>query len=376
MNDFKSTQLNEEDKFSSSSFVNVRINKVVEGKIIGRAKSAVFLDLGILGTGIIFGKEFQDVRSELRNLKIGESISAKIIDIENEDGYVELSFKEAVNELNWNKVRQIKEKDEVITVKISGVNKGGLLTNVFKTPAFLPISHFSLFTRALAKGEDKRSSSPKGREKNINKILKELQDFISKELEVKIFNFDKKQNKIILSTKGITDNNLKLKEDVFKNYKIGDIVEGEITGITNFGVFIRFTGIEGLIHISELDWQIVEDPLNLVKVGEKVKAKIISIENNKIFLSLKALKQNPWENIEKKYKKGNIIKGKVLKFNSYGAFVQITSKIQGLCHISNFGTKTKMEEDLKINKKYDFQILSINTKEYRINLKLVEKNEK
>jgi ribosomal protein S1 len=121
-----------------------------------------------------------------------------------------------------------------------------------------------------------------------------------------------------------------------------------------------------------MDWQIVENPLDIVKIGEKIKAKIISIENDKVFLSLKALKQNPWEDVEKKYKKGDIIKAKVVKLNSYGAFVQITPIIQGLCHVSKFSTKTKMEEVLEINKKYDFQILSINPKEYRINLKLIE----
>jgi small subunit ribosomal protein S1 len=331
-----------------NNFKPIQLNKVVEGKIIGRAKSAVFLDLGILGTGIIFGKEFQDTRSELRNSKIGESIFAQIIETENEDGYVELSFKQAVNKLNWDKVRQIKEKDEIITVKISGANKGGLLTNVFGIPAFLPISQLSSF----------------------NKNFKELQGFIGKEIEVKIFNFDKKQNKLILSEKEV-NNNLKIK-NILENHKIEDIVEGEVSGITNFGVFIRFSGIEGLIHISEMDWQIVENPLDIVKIGEKIKAKIISIENDKVFLSLKALKQNPWEDVEKKYKKGDIIKAKVVKLNSYGAFVQITPIIQGLCHVSKFSTKTKMEEVLEINKKYDFQILSINPKEYRINLKLIE----
>ena len=166
----------------------------------------------------------------------------------------------------------------------------------------------------------------------------------------------------------------KLKE-ILKNYKAGDLVEGEITGITDFGVFIKFgdKGLEGLIHISELDWQLIEDPADIVKVGEKVKAKIISIVDDKVSLSLKALKKDPWAGIEEKYKKGDMVEGKVTKFNPFGAFIQLTPKIQGLCHISEFGTKTKMEEKLKIGKKYNFQILSIEPKEHRMSLKLVEK---
>ena len=154
---------------------------------------------------------------------------------------------------------------------------------------------------------------------------------------------------------------------------MGDVVKGEITGITNFGVFMKFgkENLEGLIHISELDWQLINDPAEIVEAGEKVKAKIISILDDKVSLSLRALKEDPWKDIEKKYKKGDVIKGKVTKFNPYGAFIEISPKIQGLCHISEFGTKSKMEEALKIDKTYNFQILSIDPAEHRMSLKLV-----
>jgi ribosomal protein S1 len=158
------------------------------------------------------------------------------------------------------------------------------------------------------------------------------------------------------------------------------VVEAEITGITDFGVFVRFSQegntldfVEGLIHISELDWQLIENPADVVKVGQTVKAKIISISDNKVSLSLKALKEDPWQGIEEKYKKGDVVKGKVTKFNPYGAFIQITPQIQGLCHISEFGTNTKMEEALQIDQTYKFQISSIEPKEHRMILKLEEK---
>ena len=162
---------------------------------------------------------------------------------------------------------------------------------------------------------------------------------------------------------------------------MGDTVEGEITGLVDFGAFIKFPvpedpktpSLEGLIHISELDWSIVEDPSEIVKVGDKVKAKIIEIKDDKVSLSLKALKQDPWSGIEDKYKKGDVIKGTVTKFNPFGAFIQIASKVQGLCHISEFGTKAKMEEMLKIGEKYNFEILEIRAEEHRMGLKLAEK---
>lgn len=182
----------------------IQVGKIVEGIIIGRAKSAVFLDLKTLGTGIIFGKEFQTARNELRSLKMGDSIFAKVIEIENEDGYVELSFQQASNELNWDKVRQAKEKGEIIGVKIAGANKGGLLTNIFGIPAFLPVSQLSF------------QNYPKVEKGDTNKILKELQNFIGQTIEVKVFDFDQKQNKLILSEKinGVTSSTLVVEDKV------------------------------------------------------------------------------------------------------------------------------------------------------------------
>jgi small subunit ribosomal protein S1 len=280
--------------------------------------------------------------------------------LENEEGYIELSLRGASKELTWEVLKQKKEKGEFLIVKILGANKGGLLTEVSGIPAFLPVSqllpeHYPRVERAEA-----------------SKILTALQKFIGKELKIKIFDLDPREEKLILSEK--IQEVEKIKE-ILKNYKIGQVVEGEITGITDFGAFMKFgpKNLEGLIHISELDWKLIENPSEIVKVGEKVKAKIIEISDDKISLSLRALKKDPWKDIEKKYKKGDVVPGKVTKFNPFGAFVQITPKIQGLCHVSEFGTKAKMEEILKINKKYNFQILSIDPAEHRMSLKLVEK---
>ena len=337
-----------------------QVGKIVEGKIVGFGQAAVFLDLAPWGTGIIYGKEFLEAKNELKKLKIGDTVFAKIIDLENEDGYIELSLSQASNELVWLELQQKKEKGEKIVVKISGANKGGLLTEVSGISAFLPVSQLS------------PENYPRVEGANSIKILTELQKFIGKDLEVKIFDLDPRERKLILSEKAKEIEKIR---EMLKNYKVGDVVEGEITGITNFGVFMRFgkEGLEGLIHISELDWQLIEDPADVVKVGDKIKAKIISIADDKVSLSLKALKEDPWKDIEKKFKKGDIKEGEVTKFNPYGAFIKITPKIQGLCHISEFGTKSKMESSLKIGEKYQFQILSIEPEVHRMSLKLVEK---
>jgi len=337
-----------------------QIGKIVEGKVIGKARSAIFLDLSPVGTGIIYGREFHESKEALKRLKIGETLFTKIVDLENDEGYIELSLNQASDELTWEKLSQLKEKGETISIKISGANKGGLLAEVFGVPAFLPVSQLL------------PNNYPRVEKGDTSKIIKELQKFIGQDMEVKVFDLDPREGKLILSEKAKEDEKIK---EILKNYKIEDIVEGEITGITDFGVFMKFgeEGLEGLVHISELDWQLIEDPADIVKVGEKIKAKIISISESKVSLSLKALKKDPWLDIETKYKKGDVIEGKVTKLNPYGAFVQLTPKIQGLCHISEFGTKTKMETMLKMEEKYNFQILEIQPKEHRMSLKLVEK---
>ena len=333
-----------------------QVGKIVEGKIIGKGRSAVFLDLGALGTGIIYGREFQGAKDELKESKIGDTVLAKIIDLEDEEGYIELSLSQASEELVWEKLKQKKDEGEILEVSISGANKGGLLTEVSGVPAFLPVSQLL------------PENYPRVEKGDSMKILQELQKFVGKDLKVKIFDLDARQGKLILSEKA--RENEKIKE-MLKKYKLGDVVEGEITGVTDFGVFIKFNDLEGLIHISELDWQLIEDPADIVKIGDKAKAKIISINEDKVSLSLKALKQDPWQDIEGQFKKGEVVKGKVTKFNPYGAFVELAPKIQGLIHISEFGTKTKMQEVLKIGEKYKFQVLSLDPKKHRMSLKLI-----
>ena len=291
--------------------------------------------------------------------------------MENEDGYIELSVSKASKELMWKDLQKKKEQGETIKIKITGANKGGLLTNVEDIPAFLPVSQLS------------SSHYPQVKNADQTKILQELQKFIHTDFEVKILEFIPKDDKLVLSEKAKEFENV---EDILKNHKEDDIVEGVITKIVNFGVFIKFPTkvskeneesapkeIEGLIHISEIDWELVDDPNKLFEIGQKIKAKIVKIAQGRISLSIKALMPNPWENADKEYKEKDKIKAKVVKINPFGLLVKLPSKIQGLCHISEFESKAKMEEQMKISQMYDFEILSVEPKKHKILLKPVIK---
>jgi len=343
----------------------LKTEDIIEGKIIGKGRSAVYLDLGMFGTGIIFGKEYQTAKDMLRSCKDGEKVFAKIVSLENNDGYVELSACKAGQDFAWDTIKEKKNKEEMVKVKILGANKGGLLAKIMNIPAFLPVSQLSSQNYPKVEGGDS------------TKILKELQRFIGTEMDVKVLDFDQSEEKLIISEK-IKD--MEKARELLKEYKIGDVVKGKITGIADFGAFISFgDGIEGLIHISEMAWQIIKSPSEVVQEEEIIEAKIIEINNERAFLSLKALKNNPWEKMKGKYKIDDLVKGKVTKINPFGAFIQLitesddeSDKIQGLCHVSEFGTVEKMADNLTVGTEYNFQIISLNPKEHRMILKPVK----
>lgn len=337
----------------------LKVGDIIEGQVVAKEKGELFLDLGAQGTGIVFGKEFQEARHIISGLKTQNKVFAKVVELKNDQGYTELSLKEVSKELAWEKLNKQKEKAELIAIKITGANKGGLLAELEGISGFLPVSQLS------------QQNYPKVADGDTAKILEELQKFVGREMEVQILDLDPKASKLILSEKAKESGKIK---ELLKKYKLGDTVQGEITGIVEFGAFVKFGGkdeLEGLIHISELDWKMIEDPGLVVKMGQKIQAKIINMENDKVFLSLKALKKDPWEGIEKTYKKGDRVSCKVTKFNPFGAFAQITDEIQGLCHISEFGIQEKMEEKLILGKSYDFEILEIRPSEHKMSLKLV-----
>ena len=363
---------------------NPNIGSTVEGTVVARERSALYIDLGVFGAGIIYGREYFEAKELIKGLNVGDKVFAKITEMENDQGYRELSLKGASKDMSWQKLRDIKEKGEIVKVKVTGVNKGGLLAVLDGISAFLPVSQLAPEHYPRVVDADKQ------------KILRELQKFIGKTLEVKILDLLAEENKLILSEKAKAEEQT---SETLKNYKKGDIISGQITGIADFGVFIKFpitaktseddseqntdlsgealakeekAGIEGLIHISELDWQLVENPAEVVKVGEIIKAQIIGITNSQVFLSLKSMKENPWEEVEKKFKKGDTLNAKVLKVSSFGAFVEVLPKIRGLCHVSEFESEEKMKEKLSVGQMYDFEVLLIDLKEHRMSLKLVK----
>ncbi len=203
-----------------------------------------------------------------------------------------------------------------------------------------------------------------------SKILDELRKLVGEELAVKVIDFNPRNDKLIVSEREAAEQNIK---ELLNQYKEGSEIEGVISGTADFGAFVKFVdnpAIEGLIHISELDHRLIENPRDAVKIGEQIKAKIIEIKDGRVSLSLKALKPDPWEKVEKKYKQGKEAEGTVNKFNPFGAFIDLDPEIQGLIHISEFGSDEEMKKRLEAGKTYKFIIEAVKPEEKRISLKL------
>jgi small subunit ribosomal protein S1 len=334
------------------------VGDIVEGKVIEQKGSSLFVDLGPYGTGIIYGRELINARETIRSLKPGDTITAKVVETANKNGYIELSLKEAGQDIVWREAEELQKKRASLNLPVLDANKGGLILEWKGIQGFLPASQLRLKHYPRVEGGDKE------------KILDELKKMVGTNLNVTIIALDSQEGKLIFSEKGTEVDELK---DIISKYKVGDILECEITGVVDFGVFVKIEDdLEGLVHISELDWSLVENPSDLYKIGDKVTAQIIEIKDDKISLSIKALKQNPWTNAQEKYKKGDIVKGVVIKFNRHGALVSIEEGVAGLVHISEFGTEKKMKEKLELGKSYLFQIVLFEPENHRLILNFLD----
>lgn len=349
---------------------------VIQGEIIEVSSNAIYVDLEAFGTGIVLGREIKDGMGTGK-LKVGDKISATVMDLENEDGYIELSIREASYEKAWEDLERKRDDQEKVSTKVISANKGGLLIEVNGISGFLPVSQLS------------SKNYPRVEDGDKNKILTLLKKLINQELEVRILDVDRDTQKLIVSEKAAQKEK---DQRVISGLKKGDMVEGEISGVVDFGAFVKFfppakdtTGmteedkLEGLVHISELAWQLIENPRDVVKVGNKVKAKIIGIDDNKISLSIRALETDPWSEVEALYKVGDTVKGTVHRINHFGAFVYLNKDIHGLAHISEMSELypgKNLEEIIQIGKEFDWKILSIEPREHRMGLVLIDKKAK
>ncbi len=338
------------------------VSDLVEGQVIDIDKAAMYIDLPPFGTGIIYGREFINARDIIKKVAIGDTITAKVVDVENEDGYIELSLKEARQAMTWGEAEDALKHKSVFDLTVKEANKGGLLIEWQGIQGFLPASQL------------KAEHYPRVEDGDKDKILEELKKLVGTKLSVMIITADAKENKLIFSEK---DPEQEDRTEIIEKYRVGDVVTGEITGIVDFGIFVKLEeNLEGLVHISEIDWGLVENPRALYQPGDKVEVKVIEVKGGKISLSIKALKPNPWMDAEKRYKKGDDVSAVIIKYNQYGALASIEEGVAGLVHISEFGgSLEELKKHLELGKKYSFKINVFEPKEQRMTLHFAKEKE-
>ena len=327
---------------------------IVEGPVIALDRARLYIDLPPFGTGVIFGREYLNAREVIKRTNVGDRIAAKVISTDSKEGYIELSLKEARQAIIWAEAELAVKEKRLVEITVKEANKGGLILEWQGIAGFLPASQL------------KAEHYPRVTDGDKDKILDELRKLVGQKLMVSIISATPKEGKLIFSEKGIDD---KEKRELIAAYQVGDVVEGEVTGMVDFGVFVKLEeGLEGLVHISEIDWGLVDDPRHFFKVGDKVKVKIIDIKDGKISLSAKQLKDNPWQVASAKYNKGDKVEGVVIKFNKHGALASIEEGIAGLVHVSEFGSEEKLRASLELGKRYPFTISLFEPKDMRMAL--------
>ncbi len=331
------------------------VGDVVEGTIIAIDRSTVYIDLSPVGTGIIYGREFIVAKDILRKARVGDTISAKIIDMAAPGGYIDLSLKEARKIYIWNEAEEAMREKKVFNIIVKSANRGGLVIEWNGMRGFLPASQLT------------EEHYPKILGGNKDTLLNELKKMIGKELSVVIESIDQDNDTLIFAE--YKNGEKSSADDTKVIYKVGDIKSGIVTGVVDFGVFVTIDNtVEGLVHISEMDWGLVDDPRKFYSVGNQVQVKIIEIEDEKYSFSFKELHKNPWEDILERHQVSNVVSGVVIKYGQFGAFASIEAGVSGLVHISNFKDEQDLRNSLEIGKTYKFVITNLEPEEQKLTI--------
>lgn len=351
------TNVTMDDLLAKSSIKQLEAGDVVEGTISSVKKHEVWVDLGANGVGVVLRREI----GHGQTLEVSQSITVSVIDPEMDEGYALLSMKRAAKDRGWDELQRLFEEQEIVEVTAYDANRGGLLVELEGIRGFLPVSQLAAGHYPRVTGADK------------DEILQKLNALVEQPLRVRILDVSRKDNKLIFSEKEAVKDDMQAR---FAKLKVGDVVEGVVTGVIDFGAFVNVDGIEGLIHISEISWERVEDPRKYVKVGETVQAKIIAIDKDRLSLSLKQMSEDPWLKQVKAFKKGDVVEGKITRITPFGAFVQLSSAVEALVHVSEMGDDDNVDPEkvFQLNEKKQFKVLDIDTEARKIALSLKDAN--
>ncbi len=342
-----------DELLESSTIKQLKTGDVIDGVVTDIKKQEVWIDLGANGVGVVFRREI----SGAQKLEVGSKVTVSVLEPELDEGYVLLSMRRAAKDRGWDELKRLQESQEIIDVYPYDANRGGLLIEVEGIRGFLPVSQLAAGHYPRVSGADK------------DEILQKLNSLKDKPIKVRVLDVSKKDNKLIVSEKEAVRDEL---QNRFSKLKVGDTIEGVITGVIDFGAFVNVDGIEGLIHISEISWERVENPKDYVKIGQVITAKIIGIDKDRLSLSLKQTTEDPWLKEVKTFKKNDVVEGKITRITPFGAFVQLSPSVEALVHVSEMGDDDSIDPEklFQLNEKKQFKVIDVDTEGRKIALSL------
>ncbi|PKM95848.1 MAG: 30S ribosomal protein S1 [Firmicutes bacterium HGW-Firmicutes-1] len=352
--------MSEEQSFEQmleESLIAIRRGEVIEGTVIGVNDDEIYVNIGYKSDGIIPKSEFSNFPSvSLRDsVKEGDKIRAKVLKVNDGEGQVLLTYKRLQTEEGLKKVEKLCKSKEEVTGKVSLVLEGGLIVIIDEVRVFIPASLVS------------------------DSYVTDLQAYKNQEITFVITEVNQKKNRIIGNRRILLEHEKNiLQAETFKTLAEGAVLNGEVKNITDYGVFVNLKGVDGLVHISELSWGRVKSPKDVVKVGDIVKVKVISInmEKKKVSLTMKFPEDNPWNNAEQKYAVGNVVEGRVARMTEFGAFIELEVGVDALLHVSQISVKhiEKPKDILKIGQTVTAKVteLDLDGKKISLSIKALE----
>ena len=331
------------------------------GVIASISSSQILVSIGAKSEGVVSGRELDQLSAEEREaLQVGQEVHVYVVNPEDANGNVVLSWKRAQEQISWENVEKLLSSEDVIESKIIGFNKGGLIAGVEGLRGFVPSSQISAMRRSQSTGE-----TPEQR----------WQKMIGQPITVRVIEVDRERRRLILSERAAsTESRQSIKERVIEELEEGKTYTGRVTSLANFGAFININGADGLVHLSELSWDHIEHPREVLEVGQEVKVKVINVDRDKkrIGLSVRALQSDPWKSRVEKYSVGQLVEGVITRLTKFGAFARLEGDIEGLIHISEIAEHRieHPKEVLKEGEVKSLRVIRIDPEQHRIGLSL------
>jgi small subunit ribosomal protein S1 len=331
------------------------------GVIASISPSQILVSIGAKSEGVVSGRELEQLTAEERDaLKVGQEVPVFVLNPEDANGNVVLSLKRAQEQISWDNVEKLVASDEVVESKVMGFNKGGLIVGVEGLRGFVPSSQISAMRRSQSTGD-----TPEQR----------WQKMIGQPITVRVIEVDRERRRLILSERAAsTESRQSIKERVIEELEEGKVYTGRVTSLANFGAFININGADGLVHLSELSWEHIDHPREVLEVGQEVKVKVINVDKDKkrIGLSVRALQEDPWRARVEKYSVGQLVEGVITRLTKFGAFARLEGDIEGLIHISEISDHRieHPKEVLKEGEVKSLRVIRIDPEQHRIGLSL------